>query len=59
MDKWIVYKPEDIGCFNCRCSVCNTEFFIPTRKGKVPYKHCPECGTKMTEDEATTDCAWK
>ena len=49
--EWIKYAPEDIGCYNCECSLCRERFFIPLRKGEVPYSFCPNCGADMRERE--------
>lgn len=44
--EWIVYNPEDIGCTNCRCSECRTEFFFPEIEVR-PYAYCPACESKL------------
>ena len=45
--EWKVFDAEDIGCYNCKCDACGEKFFIPLRKGRVPYYFCPNCGARM------------
>ena len=45
--EWKVFDAEDIGCYNCKCDACGEKFFIPLRKGRVPYYFCPNCGAQM------------
>ena len=48
--EWKVFDAEDIGCYNCKCDACGEKFFIPLRKGRVPYYFCPNCGADMRGD---------
>lgn len=54
MAKWIIYKPEDIGCYNCRCSLCKKQFFFPSIV-REPYRYCPHCGIRMEFEDDNTD----
>lgn len=49
---WILKPAEEIGCTNCRCSVCGEEYFMPNVY-KDPYEYCPSCGASMTAEEET------